>query len=240
VAEQIVKRATKSLGDFPPVLAALGLFDTQDPDQMNRNMAALKTKGPEAAEQRLALRRAIEASDYVYNTHGVEMNQRYASRALVPDGSPEPPFERDAELYHQASTRPGAPVPHVWLDRDRQRVSTVDLCGQGRWTLLTSMGAHEWEQAALQAAQEAGIELVCHVVGPVGTVQDPFGEFARIREVSETGALLVRPDRIVAWRTASWTPESAAALQNALRQILHGEVSTTVARAESAETLVPA
>src|SRR3546814_18814937 len=59
----------------------------------------------EAAARREALRAAIQASDHVYNCHGVEMNQRYASGAVVDDGSPEPAWLRDPELYHQASSR---------------------------------------------------------------------------------------------------------------------------------------
>jgi 2,4-dichlorophenol 6-monooxygenase len=47
--------------------------------------------------------------------HGVEMNQRYTSSAIVSDGSADHGFPRDKEIFHQASTRPGAHLPHVWL-----------------------------------------------------------------------------------------------------------------------------
>jgi 2,4-dichlorophenol 6-monooxygenase len=66
IAKQTVTRANKSLNCFPPILGALGLFDTQDPEQMRRNMAAIKDSNPEAAARRIALRAAIDQSDYVY------------------------------------------------------------------------------------------------------------------------------------------------------------------------------
>src|SRR3546814_2228712 len=55
---QVVKRANKSLGCFPPILQALGLLDTQDPEEMRLNMAALQDDTQEAAARREALRAA--------------------------------------------------------------------------------------------------------------------------------------------------------------------------------------
>jgi crotonobetaine/carnitine-CoA ligase len=67
------------------------------------------------------------------------MNQRYRSAAIAADETPDPGFRRDAELYHEHSSRPGAPVPHVWLTRHGRRVSTLDLCGKGRFSLLSGI-----------------------------------------------------------------------------------------------------
>ena len=44
------------------------------------------------------------------------MNQRYASGAVVADGTAEPEYKRDRELYYQATTWPGAHLPHVWVE----------------------------------------------------------------------------------------------------------------------------
>src|SRR6185437_354485 len=88
VAAQTVARANKSLGDFPPILAALGLLDTEDQEKMRQNLAALQHEDAASEAQRAALREAINSTHYVYNTHGVEMNQRYSSDAIADDGSP--------------------------------------------------------------------------------------------------------------------------------------------------------
>jgi len=71
VGEQIVKRANKSIEEFGPIFEALGLLDTEDPAQMERNMAARTQNTPAAREQRAKLRAAIELKNYEFNAHGV-------------------------------------------------------------------------------------------------------------------------------------------------------------------------
>ena len=53
---------------------------------MISNMADRKKDGAKAEKQREALRRAIAYKVYEFDAHGVEMNQRYQSRAVVADG----------------------------------------------------------------------------------------------------------------------------------------------------------
>ncbi len=220
IAAQTVARANKSLGDFPPILAALGLLDTQDADQMQANMAALHNTDDASAAQRAALRAAIDSTHYVYNTHGVEMNQRYTSAAVAADGTPEPAWARDPELYFQASSRPGAPLPHAWLAQRTRTVSTHDLCGGGRFVILTGNSGCGWVEAAAKVGAELGIPLTVEQIGPGKHAEDPFGEFAAVRETAESGALLVRPDRIIGWRRDRFDDSAVDSLRAALTQIL--------------------
>jgi 2,4-dichlorophenol 6-monooxygenase len=220
IAAQTVARANKSLEDFPPILAALGLLNTEDQEKMRQNMAALQHHDAASEAQRAALRTAINSTHYVYNTHGVEMNQRYASGAIVSDGSPEPAWLRDPELYYQASSRPGAPLPHAWLNQDRKPVSTHDLCGGGRFVLLTGNSGGPWRQAAEKVFAELGVPVTIEQIGPGQPTEDPFGDFAAVRETSESGALLVRPDRIIGWRQHQYNDDAADGLRHALEQIL--------------------
>lgn len=220
VAAQTVKRANKSLEDFPPILQAMGLLDTKDPAQMKRNIAGLREATDEAAQRRSALRTAIAASDYVYNCHGVEMNQRYSSAAIVPDGTPDPGFTRDPELYHQATSRPGAHVPHVWLTHNGARVSTLDCCGKGRFAILTGKTGQAWNDIAARVGAALGLAIDVTVVGPGDEYEDPYGDFAAMMETDENGAVLVRPDLMVAWRTKKLTDTSADDLRLALAAIL--------------------
>lgn len=221
VAAQTVKRANKSLGAFPSIFGALGLLDAQDPEQMRKNMAARKRSTKKAAEQRAALRHALDDSDVVYNAHGVEMNQRYESAAVVPDDTEDPGFDRDQELYYQASSRPGAHVPHAWLiDEDGHKVSTLDLCGGGRFALLTSIGGEDWRDAAREVEEAFSIEFDVHVIGPGQEFDDPYGDWMRVCETEETGALLIRPDLIVGWRTEAVSANATQDLVSAMEQIL--------------------
>lgn len=232
VAKQIVTRANKSLGAFPPIAMALGLMDAKNPEEMRANMAARKNATPEAEKQREALRKAILESDPVYNCHGVELNQRYTSTAIVGDGTDAEPWQRDEELFHQASSRPGAPVPHVWLHTASGKTSTKDLCGRGRFTVLTGIGGEAWVEAAQTAAEAHGIEIDAHVIGPGKTYQDPYGDFADVRGTSDSGVLLVRPDFHVAYRAQAVAENAAEELVNALGQILGTEANATKAAAE--------
>jgi 2,4-dichlorophenol 6-monooxygenase len=59
-----------------------------------------------------------------------------------------------------------------------------------------------------------------HVIGGREGVTDPYGEWALLREVETTGAVLVRPDRHVAWRSVRYTPDSAFRLPAVVRQAL--------------------
>jgi 2,4-dichlorophenol 6-monooxygenase len=153
----------------------------------------------------------------------VELDQRYASTAVVPDGSPPEEPVRDAELYHHATSRPGAKLPHAWLTTDhRRQVSTLDLVGQGRFTVVTGIGGDSWERAADVVGQRLGTEVGTAVIGPGRRYDDLYGDWARVRGIEDGGVLLVRPDGYVAFRHAGAAadPDAEAALERALRAVL--------------------
>jgi 2,4-dichlorophenol 6-monooxygenase len=221
VARQIVTRANQSIAEFGPIFDALGLLSTKDPEQMKANMAKLRDNNPAAAKQRHALREAIAFKSYEFNCHGVEMNQRYVSNAIAPDGSPEPEWRRDKELYYQASTRPGAHLPHVWVfDAEHRETSTLDLVGKGRFALLTGIGGEAWVEAAREIGAETGVEIDAHVIGPGRDFEDFTGDWARAREIEEAGCLLVRPDQFIAFRQFEAPTDAKAQLKAALEQVL--------------------
>jgi 2,4-dichlorophenol 6-monooxygenase len=218
-----VDRANQSIGETSRIFEALGLLDTEDPDVMVAHMAARKEATPEAEKQRAALREAIGFKDYEFNCHGVELDQRYASTAVVPDGTaPEPPA-RDPQLYHHVSSRPGAKLPHAWLTTDhRRQISTLDLGGHGRFAVFTGIGGDSWERAAAVVGERLGIEIATVVIGPGRAVDDLYGDWARVRGIEDGGALLARPDNYIAFRHAAALPdaEAEAALERALRTVL--------------------
>jgi 2,4-dichlorophenol 6-monooxygenase len=66
--------------------------------------------------------------------------------------------------------------------------------------------------------------------GPREPIEDPYGTWAELREISDSGVLLVRPDLYVAARHASApdSPEAAAAwLTRALTSILGTSTPST-------------
>ncbi len=166
-----------------------------------RRIAARSENTPEAARQREALLKAMELKDYEFNAHGVELGQRYASGAVVGDGTPEPAYTRDRELFYHPTTWPGARLPQVWLGRDGHEVSTHDLASKGRLCLFTGISGEIWADAATTISDRLGIEIAAHVVGPGREYIDLYGDWTRTREVGEDGCVLVRPDAHVAWRS---------------------------------------
>ena len=220
IGRQIVTRANQSIEEFGPIFDALGLLGTNDPRQMRANMEARKQDTLAAAEQRAKLRRAIELKNYEFNSHGVEIGQRYRSAAVVPDGTPEPQPTRDPELYYHATTWPGARLPHCWLEHDGRKVSTLDLAGKGRFSLFTGIGGDDWTTAAAEVAARTGVEIASYVIGPGRDVLDTYDDWARASEVEESGCIFVRPDAHVAWRSRSLADDPNEALTEVLDRIL--------------------
>ena len=220
IAKQIVNRANKSIEEFGPIFDALGLTNTSDPDLMKAHMEERKQSTAVAAIQREKLRKAILFKSYEFNCHGVEMNQRYSSAAIIHDGTPEPEWKRDKELYYQASTRPGAHLPHVWLGKDNQKISTLDLCGHGKFILLTGIGGEAWIEAAKEVGKSVDIRIDTIKIGPGCDYTDLYGAWADEKETEDDGCLLIRPDLYVAWRQQSIQPNAGKLLLQAMRTIL--------------------
>jgi 2,4-dichlorophenol 6-monooxygenase len=221
VAKQIVTRANQSIAEFGPIFEALGMTGGDDIEKIKQSMDARCDATPEAEQQREALRQAIAFKKYEFDAHGVEMNQRYKSDAAVTDGEMEPAFELDAELHYQPTTWPGARIPHVWLyDDEGAKHSTLDLTGKGRFTLLTGISGEAWVEAAKKAAQELGVEIVTHIIGPRRSLVDHEGAWARASEVADSGCILVRPDHHVAWRSEEMVGDPNKELNRVLSSIL--------------------
>lgn len=218
IAEQIVRRANTSLGEFGPIFGARGMGEEVSQAKLEANLDRLAS--PEGEGMREALRASIAAKAYEFDAHGIEMNQRYASCAVSADGDP-PPFEHDEVLHYQPTTHPGARLPHVWIeDAQGRALSTLDVTGRGRLTLLTGIGGEPWIDAAAAAMRAGGPRIDVRVIGPRQDLRDPGGDCAGIREIADDGALLVRPDHHVAWRAMSCPKDAGKALRTAVDVIL--------------------
>jgi 2,4-dichlorophenol 6-monooxygenase len=219
VGEQVVARANQSRIDYGPLNECFRTTGEADP--VAAGLAKLRDPGPQGVAVREALREALELKNYEFNAHGVELNQRYESGAVVPDPAAGPEvFARDRQLYLQATTRPGAKLPHVWLVDERgARVSTLDVTGKGSFSLLTGLAGGAW----VEAAQQLGLPFLRTVVVGEKGAEDPYADWARVREVHEAGAVLVRPDGYVAWRRceAVWdATEACRELEGVFEAIL--------------------
>ncbi|RAO29943.1 2,4-dichlorophenol 6-monooxygenase [Micromonospora saelicesensis] len=165
-----------------------------------------RTRGQLADEDKAAYR------DFVI----VTMGYRYTSNAIV--GAPA-----DTELLPRELTftgQPGSRAPHGWVDQDGARVSTIDVLTEG-WTLATAPGDDAWLAAAEAVSAETGLPIKALTAGPGGDLADD-GSWLASCGVGPGGALLVRPDGIVAFRSAGPVDDKAQTLTAALATILRG------------------
>jgi len=220
VAKQIVERANLSRDQFLPLFEALGVVGG-DEEGITKALHAARQPDAEGAKKRRAIREAIELKHYEFNAHGVEHNQRYQSASVIPDGTTET-THRDRELFGHPTSRPGAKLPHAWLvDPNGRRISTLDLVGKGRFSVLTGLAGTPWADAADTLAQELGLALRGVVIDR--DAHDVYGEWSRRAEIDEEGVLLIRPDGYVAWRRPSGAAditEATRLLREALTAVL--------------------
>jgi 2,4-dichlorophenol 6-monooxygenase len=220
VGRQVVDRAMKSVADMLPISHALGFAPGQSAEDGWASVTELFSASTSGARRRAELDAAVELQNYQFNTHGVELGQRYASGAVCDDGTPWPVSVGDPELYYQPSTHPGAALPHAWLQHGTERLSTLDLAGHGRFCLITGIAGNDWEEAAAKARAELDLDLPVFRIGVRCEYDDVYGDWARISEIGDAGALLVRPDRHVAWRASESPVDPAMDLLTGLRHVL--------------------
>lgn len=220
VAERIVTRANRSSREFVDLFVALGVTEAETEEDMVAAIEERKANTPAGAAKREALVKAMELKNYEFNAHGVELGQFYDSAAIVGDGTAPPEPTRDPDLYHQASTVPGSHLPHAWVGDQTRRLAMMDLAPYTRFTVITGVAGEAWEEAAARVSRELGVPVEAVVIGPGREVTDLYYDWSRRREVTEAGALLVRPDKHVAWRSHTLPDDPAGALRDALARVL--------------------
>ena len=107
--------------------------------------------------------------------------------------------------------RPGTRAPHAWIERGGAVISMLDLYGRS-FVLVAGPGGDHWRATAEAAVgRYRGLALSVH--------QADAG-VAEAYALDGPGAVLVRPDGFVAWRTPAPGPDPARALTDALAAAL--------------------
>jgi hypothetical protein len=216
--------------DHRRLWAVIGL----EAEERKKKLAVMSSATPEGAALRAEWRKAVEATDREANALGMQMNQAYVDSDLTfldpSDVDPAPDLSGlDIEMHQIVSTFPGYHLPHVWVVKNGQspRISTLDLCGKGRFTLLTGLGGKEgWlEQARLLAEKRPGLEVAVVSIGWRQDYLDAYGEWEKIRKVDDDGAVLVRPDQFVCWRYPSLATAKPDCLVGVFGKILPAATS---------------
>ncbi|MFJ8962661.1 FAD-dependent monooxygenase [Lentzea sp. NPDC102401] len=202
---------------------ALGLGPGGDPAENEAALRRLRSGLPEDADFRASVLRAVAAQSAEYNALNVEHGFAYPSGAIIPDGSPEPDNPDPVRVY-QPNTRPGAPLPHAWLDSPHgARTAVGDLVRPGRWLLIVGEEGDRWSTAAETLAAEERFLLDVVRIGHLrGDHLDARSTWTASRGTGPDGAVLVRPDRVVAWRHVGATSAPEEDLRRVLTALLRG------------------
>ena len=150
------------------------------------------------------------------NDFNIELGYIYRSAAIIAEDD----IEQGSEDPRESQGRPGSRAPHVWIEKDGpstmlgagQRISTLDLFGRG-FVLLTTPGGAAWVDASRAAARQIpGLDFDAHVI--------PSPEFATAYGLGDNGAVIVRPDGFVAWRSKTITSDPGRTVASALTTVL--------------------
>ncbi len=218
--ERNARRSLENAANQFQIVAAAGVTHENTPEENHANLRRLWSGRPEDEEHRLEVMKTIRAQSMEFNELNVEFGYTYESGAVIPDGS-EPPAPVDDIRVYEPSTRPGSPLPHAWIDDgDGNRLPIKDLVRPGHFLLVAGEDGERWCQAA-SGIRGSGVPLDFLRIGHIeGDSFDPRLMWARRREIEREGAVLVRPDRFVAWRSVGGSENPLDELAEALAKIL--------------------
>jgi len=224
--EQNAQRSLENAVNQFAITASIGVSHENSEEQNLANLRRLWSGRSEDAEQRAAVLRLVRAQSMEFNELGVELGYSYESAAIVADGTPAPSSPDPVRIY-APSTRPGSPLPHAWIDDESGRRQAIkDLVRPGRFLLIAGEDGHDWCEAARELARELCLPLDAVRIGHLeGDLYDPRCTWLRRREIDPDGAILVRPDRFVAWRSLGASVAARDQLGVALSAVLHRPVA---------------
>jgi hypothetical protein len=207
--------------------------------EANTDFSVTNGRRWEAARQAIvsgddaAVARALKEQVKHLDSEGQDLGFWYGSGALISDGTAPPTADSQAYV---PSARPGSRAPHLWLrpsarlgsrpvamglhhgDPETAQISTLDLFHSGL-TLLTGSGAKAWRDAGSPEARALAIPFAAFGVGPAGDFDVVKGNWAELYGVETGGAVLVRPDGHVAWRSRGSGTEPRKAMRTALATV---------------------
>jgi 2,4-dichlorophenol 6-monooxygenase len=219
--EQNAQRSLENAVNHFAIGDSLGVSHEQSEEDNLTSLRRMWSGRSEHAAQRSAVLRGMRAQSMEFCEHNVELGYRYESSAIIDDGSPEPDPVDPIRVY-EPSTRPGCPLPHAWVDdEDGGRRAIKDLVGPGRFLVIAGEQGEAWCAAARELAAASGLPLDAVRIGHLdGDLFDPRCTWVRRREIGPEGAVLVRPDRFIAWRSMGSSTEPVEQLSSALSHVL--------------------
>ncbi|MEZ5482587.1 MAG: FAD-dependent monooxygenase [Porticoccaceae bacterium] len=177
--------------------AGLGMIPGA-PIEVNRQaMLNLFADTDDGASRRARLEEVIKTQRAEFQAQDREIGFSYECGAVISDGTPLPEKSPMGDDYIP-TTRPGHRLPHAWVQLNGKRISTLDLVEGKTFALITGPENAEWKASAAKAS--VPVKVVS--IGAAGAdYLDLNGEWQEVSGISDAGAVLVRPDNHVGWRS---------------------------------------
>ncbi|NGN44618.1 aromatic ring hydroxylase [Mesorhizobium sp. CGMCC 1.15528] len=231
VAERNVKWALMTFQNHPLTDVGIGLV-RGNAEVSQSNFSAFFAEDDEGRTRRARLNDVISVQRMEWQAHDLELGFYYDRGAIVPDGT-FPPERDPMGGKYTPTTRPGHRLPHAWVEHKGERKSTLDLVGKGAFLLIAGSDDAVWAAAARQLASEQGLRLEVVSIGDTGDCIDIDRRWTMLREVSSKGAVLVRPDNHVAWRSLGQKANAVEVLRDAFGKILMQDHSARQPQADT-------
>jgi tetracenomycin A2 monooxygenase-dioxygenase len=159
----------------------------------------------------------------------ITLGYRYLSSAII------------GNEHHQVLTprleltgQPGTRAPHMWLEHNGKCISTIDLFWDS-FVLLTGPDGDIWVQEATKLASRTPVPLRVQQIGGLEGLIPVDRDWSTAYGVKSDGAVLVRPDAFVAWRSTELVLNPGAVLAEVLGRAAGG-VATPLDPLASADT----
>ncbi|WP_405960693.1 FAD-dependent oxidoreductase [Streptomyces sp. NBC_00024] len=157
----------------------------------------------------------------------VALGYRYPQGAVLGTDPATPVVPERLDL----SGEPGSRAPHMAVRHRGERISTLDLYERSLVLLsdadadaeADAEGPGGWHEAALRLAEAMSVPLVPYRFGRASAAElTPEGDadWAAAHGTTPGGAVLVRPDGFVAWRSPGPVPDAESALRDVLTTLL--------------------
>ncbi len=149
----------------------------------------------------------------------VVLGHHYPGGAVVGADPATPVVPEELRLTGE----PGSRAPHMWLRRSGERLSTLDLYERSMVLLSDGRGTAGWHTAARGVADRMTVRLDSYRIGTGPEAElapEDEADWAQLHGTTPDGAVLVRPDGFVAWRSQGRVRDPEAALRDLMAEVL--------------------
>ncbi|MEA3301079.1 MAG: FAD-dependent monooxygenase [Pseudomonadota bacterium] len=195
--------------------AAIGLIHGAPTEVNILAYEKLFSDTPHGRARRKLVEEIVGTQKIEFQALNMEIGFSYESTAILPDGTPKPDMSPMEDEY-VATTRPGHRLAHAWLERSGSRLSTLDLVDGTHFTLIVDEDGDHWR--GMLDGTEGLVNVV--QISAAGTLVDAEGRWSEVKGIGPRGAILVRPDGHVAWRSIEGESPAGLGIGGVIGKIL--------------------